>query len=133
MKKLILVLILLAATSVGFISSYAADDAKYDKNAIDENEINYAKTPLNKLGRGLVNTATCWAEIPAKAFEVSEQKDPFIGSTLGVLEGTATAVIRGATGLFDTFTFFMPPYDEPKMKPEYALQELDEREKSYLW
>jgi len=49
------------------------------------------------------------------------------------VEGTITAVIRGFTGIFDALTFFAPPYDQPLMEPEYAINRADEELEDYLW
>ena len=138
MRKLLVVMLLaiFAASLAGV--SLAQDcckckggDCLYGE--IDADTINYENTAVNKLGRGVINTATAWAEIPAEVAKVSRERDPLLGATLGVVEGTITGVIRGVSGLIDAFTFFMPPYDKPCMKPEYALTRADREFKEYLW
>ncbi|MDD2689194.1 MAG: exosortase system-associated protein, TIGR04073 family [Candidatus Omnitrophica bacterium] len=101
--------------------------------SIDNNNINYENSPVNKLGRGLINTATCWAEVPASVARVSEQTDPFVGTTLGAVEGVFTGILRGITGLFEAVTFVIPPYNKPIMEPEYALKSADDNLREYLW
>jgi len=96
------------------------------------NKVNYDNTALNKLGRGLINTGTCWMEIPTSIFKVSKEKDPLTGTTLGTAEGLVNGVLRGLTGIFDTVTFILPPYNKPLMNPEYVLQEADQATKDYL-
>lgn len=94
---------------------------QYAKHHIDTNNMSYERTPLNKFGRGLVNILTCMLEVPAEAYSVSQEKDPFVGCTLGVAEGFITAFLRALSGAFDVATFFIPPYNKPLMKPEYAF------------
>lgn len=95
---------------------------------IDTSDMRYEKSPLNKLGRGVINTVTCLAETPAGIYRVSKDKGEVVGVTLGFVEGLVTSFLRGASGIFDMVTFIIPPYDRPLMQPEYAL---DSFEKSY--
>ncbi|MBU1870308.1 MAG: exosortase system-associated protein, TIGR04073 family [Candidatus Omnitrophica bacterium] len=96
-------------------------------------EIDYAKTPLNKLGRGIVNTATCWTAYPDKFAELSKKHDPVVGVTLGLIEGTAKTIVRGFGGLFDILTCLIPPYDKPFIEPEYEAEAADSAMQDYLW
>lgn len=108
------------------------DTGNYDET-IETSEIKYTNSPVNKLGRGVVNTATCWAEIPAEIFAVSKDSDPVAGCTLGLAKGIFTGLLRGLTGIYDAVTFLIPPYNKPLMEPEYALQSVDQKQKEYLW
>jgi putative exosortase-associated protein (TIGR04073 family) len=131
MKRLAGVFVLLLALSI-YIGAYA-EEASDDGAWVDSRTIDYTNSAVNKLGRGIINTATCWAEIPGQIAEVSRKQDPVIGWTLGLVEGTCTALVRGVTGIVDILTFAAPPYDKPNMKPEYALTSADEKIKKYLW
>ena len=135
MKKGLIVCVLLLLVTmlagVGPIPVFASDEDLLFE--FDTADINYQNTPLNKLGRGVINTASCWAEVPGEMCRVSNQSDPSIGLTLGLAQGVINGVLRGATGLFDTFTCLFPPYNKPEMKPEYALQSADKSFKEYLW
>ena len=102
-----------------------------DQGSFDTDRINYTKSPLNKLGRGALNTGTCFLEIPAGIYQVSQCKGPICGWTLGMAQGFVTTLLRGATGLFDVLTFAIPPYNKPILKPEYAWQNLVEKEQAY--
>ena len=53
---------------------------KDNPRAFDTDKINFEKTPINKLGRGVINLATCWAEVIAECFYVSMEKDPMAAS-----------------------------------------------------
>jgi putative exosortase-associated protein (TIGR04073 family) len=127
----VLVLLLLMAAGTGVRVVYAQDeDTAF---SLDTENFDYQNTPVNKLGRGIVNTASCWAEIPGEIARVSKQSDPVIGFTLGLAQGTINTIIRGAVGIFDMLTFLVPPYNKPEMKPEYALQSADKNISDYLW
>jgi len=93
---------------------------------VDTSDMRYEKSPLNKLGRGLINTVTCLAETPAGIYRVSKEKGEIVGITLGFVEGLFTSALRGASGIFDMATCIIPPYDKPLMKPEYALDSFGE-------
>jgi putative exosortase-associated protein (TIGR04073 family) len=93
-----------------------------DVFAMDSRATTVAKTPLNKLLRGLVNCLTFLVEIPASICDVSRTKGTWAGCTLGVADGLFTSLLRLGTGVFDTATFLIPPYDKPLLKPEYAVE-----------
>jgi putative exosortase-associated protein (TIGR04073 family) len=137
MKKLLLSFsILLFVLSVSYAAPAAQKKSvpKEVKTSVLQTEsIQYEKSPLNKLARGVMNTATFWAEIPASVCSVSKEKDPLSGFTLGAVQGTFNAVLRGITGMFDALTFVIPPYDKPLMEPEYSFKAADEQIKEYLW
>lgn len=114
------------------IYAYEYDYDAYTGEAIKD-DISYKNTPINKLGRGTINTATCWAEVPARVFKVSNKYDPLTGLTLGTVEGVFSGIFRGLTGIFDAVTFLIPPYNKPVMQPEYALARLDGEIEDYLW
>lgn len=130
MKKTILICFVLIFTA-SLVSVYAGDGGY--KGAIKEEDFDYTKSPANKLGRGLVNTATCWTEIPGEMARISNKTDPLVGGTVGLLQGTFLALVRGVTGLYDTLTFVIPPYDKPVMEPEYGIKKADKEFKEYLW
>jgi putative exosortase-associated protein (TIGR04073 family) len=92
-----------------------------DSFAMDTRLMTLAKTPVNKLIRGLVNSLTFLVEIPASIFDVTKRKGGLAGATLGVADGFFTSFMRLGTGLFDLVTFPIPPYDKPLLKPEYAI------------
>lgn len=117
------------------VANVYAEEASVAQNstssAIDTSNMKYERYPLNKLGRGLVNTLTCWIEVPAQVLKVSGDRDPFIGCTLGLAEGFCTALMRGVTGVFDVATFIVPPYNRPLMRPEYAITSFEDKYHEY--
>jgi putative exosortase-associated protein (TIGR04073 family) len=91
----------------------------------------YDKSPINKLGRGLLNTVTFFNEVPAGFFTVSAEKDEIAGWTIGLVDGVATSLLRLFSGVFDTVTFILPPYNKPLMTPEYSWQSLEQSRHRY--
>ncbi|MBM3250397.1 MAG: exosortase system-associated protein, TIGR04073 family [Candidatus Omnitrophica bacterium] len=121
----LLVLCLLAGKASGQQDSGEEKEAPR-ATLVDTADPHYDKTPINKLARGAINIATCWEEIPADVFRVSKEKNDIAAYTLGVAEGTTTALIRALSGVFDVVTFILPPYNKPLMQPEYASESLEE-------
>jgi putative exosortase-associated protein (TIGR04073 family) len=134
-KKIVVTLAgIVACLCVSVCASYGQDAQEQrceTQPFIDTQHIKYQRTPVNKLGRGAVNTITCWMEVPAEMYRVSKEKNVFVGTTLGFLEGICTSVLRLGTGLADMVTFFAPPYDKPFMEPEYAFDDVKQRSEEY--
>ena len=125
--KLLVIISMLVLTCAYGEEAKKSDTAKENCAAkIDTSDMRYEKSPLNKLGRGVINTVTCLAETPAGIYRVSKDKGEVVGLTLGFVEGLFTSVLRGASGIFDMVTFVIPPYNKPLMKPEYALDSFSE-------
>ncbi|OIO37500.1 MAG: hypothetical protein AUJ75_04130 [Candidatus Omnitrophica bacterium CG1_02_49_10] len=85
----------------------------------------YAQDPVKKLGRGIVNVATGWIELPKNIYETSVEFNPFAGVTLGTAKGVGMTIVRTGAGLFDvvTFPFPIPEGYEPLLEPEFAFGE----------
>jgi len=135
---LILTFVLSLAFNTGVQADYEGDDYIemgdiHRIRVVDADKISYSEKAINKLDRGVINGATFWLEIPAEVAKVSKEQNPFMGATVGVVHGTITSVVRAGSALFDIFTFCVPPYDKPVMKPEYALNRADEKIKEFLW
>lgn len=80
---------------------------------------------LTKLGRGLSNIMLGWAEIPVTFDKKLKQGKP-LGYLLGVVPvlGTARAVMRTTTGVFEAVTFPFSDRDvnyEPVLEPEFLF------------
>ena len=80
---------------------------------------------LTKLGRGLSNVFLGWAEIPL-TFDRNLKKGKPFAYLFGVAPvlGTARAVIRTGTGVFEVVTFPFSDRDvnyEPILEPEYIF------------
>jgi len=89
---------------VGFQYAYAEEDA------------------FHKLGRGLINTASGWLEIPKNIHEVSVESNPLAGASYGTIKGTGLALVRTGVGVYDSATFVFPKY-EPILEPRYVFSE----------
>ena len=70
-----------------------------------------------KLGAGLLNTATGWVEPVKTPIAISKKEGLGLGLTLGPVMGVVNTVGRTACGLFDVVTFVLPtkPLVEPHM------------------
>lgn len=141
-KNFILILILLSVISLFFNTNVQADyegDEYIDFGEIkrlpvvDLDKIPYKQKAINKLNRGVVNSATFWLEIPAEVAKVSNEQNPLMGVTVGAVHGLVASVVRAGSAAFDTVTFFIPPFDKPVVKPEYALNRADREMKELFW
>lgn len=82
-----------------------------------------AKKQLTKLGRGLANVLSGWAEIPKEIYDRSKDSE-----TLGAIVftapvvGVAKAFGRTAVGVFEVVTFFLPVPEDygPIVEPEFV-------------
>ncbi|MFA5156978.1 MAG: exosortase system-associated protein, TIGR04073 family [Candidatus Omnitrophota bacterium] len=120
MKKLVVILCAAAMLACALTAGVFADDT-IPANNLDTRTMTVERTPINKLVRGVVNCLTFFVEFPASICDVGKRKGLLAGCTLGVADGLVTSVARLGTGLFDTVTFVIPPYDKPLLKPEYAI------------
>jgi len=75
---------------------------------------------LTKLGRGLSNIMLGWAEIPV-TFDTKLKQGRPLGYLLGVVPvlGTARALIRTSTGVFEVVTF---PFTDRAVNYEAVLE-----------
>ena len=88
--------------------------------------------PGDKLERGLINCFTGWIEIPKHAMHMKDDAgNPVSGALYGTLYGAGQAVARTGYGALDTMTFFMPDYDRPAMKAQYAWSDWDREQEQY--
>ncbi|MFQ5457518.1 MAG: exosortase system-associated protein, TIGR04073 family [Myxococcota bacterium] len=85
----------------------------------DPNDGNGTKI-MKKLGRGLVNDLTFWAELPLAWVDYFDQRDPFTAIVFGTADGIVKAADRGWGGLYETVFFAVPSprYYKPALDPE---------------
>lgn len=74
-----------------------------------------------KLKRGALNLLTCWLEVPRQIKAVTLENDPIAGITVGTAKGIGFTVARAVVGVFDLVTFYLRPYNEPIMEPDFAI------------
>ncbi|MFH1771279.1 MAG: exosortase system-associated protein, TIGR04073 family [Candidatus Omnitrophota bacterium] len=79
-------------------------------------------SPVTKFGRGVVNGATCWIEVPKQIYLTSLEYDPLVGITFGAVKGSCYAVLRAASAGYDTAFFLLPPYDKAVLMPEFVFE-----------
>jgi putative exosortase-associated protein (TIGR04073 family) len=80
---------------------------------------------LTKLGRGLSNVMLGWAEIPVTFYNKVNEGKP-LGYLVGVVPvlGTARALIRTTTGVYEMVTFNYSDLEvnfDPILEPEYIF------------
>lgn len=113
---------LLLATVMLAVSAPAAHAAAQDESR------SYASTAGEKLGIGIINTATGWVEIP-KTMIVTTHKDGIaMGLSGGLIKGVAHTLGRTALGVVDLATFVIPT--KPMVQPKVVWQDFD-KETSY--
>ncbi|MDD4907763.1 MAG: exosortase system-associated protein, TIGR04073 family [Candidatus Omnitrophica bacterium] len=83
----------------------------------------YAGDPIRKLGRGVANIATGWAEIPAEIFRESDREGDVAGMFAAPFKGIAKAIGRTAVGAYEIVTFIipLPRFYEPVIEPEFIF------------
>jgi len=74
---------------------------------------------VRKLGRGLVNVATGWFELPMQLGAGMSEAEGIEGLFFGFGKGLVWALLREGAGVYETVTFLIPlPADyEPLMTP----------------
>lgn len=68
----------------------------------------YGANVGEKLGRGLVNVATGWVEIPKNIVNTSQDSNVGIGVTWGLAKGIGHTIGRTLVGAGELATFFVP-------------------------
>ncbi len=89
----------------------------------------YPDKVMDKLGNGLANAVTGFAEIPKTITIVGNRDGVVHGMTVGFLTGIANAVGRSLSGAFDIATFLIPT--SPFVKPAYIWDDFN-RETTFV-
>ena len=94
---------------------YADDGGTYEERS-DVDRYQFRQ----KLRRGITNLAAGWMEIPLKTVgEITfGRRSPLENMVVGLLVGTTRGLERTLFGVWETGTFYLPPYDAI-LKPEY--------------
>lgn len=82
-----------------------------------------AKDPFTKLGRGLINLATGWVELPIRIAEGLEDEQGFWQPIAGFADGIGKAFQRTLYGAWDTLSFPFPPYNRPLLDPDVLTRD----------
>lgn len=125
-------IMVLCVFSLAFTFLYA-QDTMMTVAPLNTDEMQFENNPVNKLGRGIINTASCWAEVIGRSAQVSKEKNLLLGLTVGVTEGVITGLVRGFTGIVDITTFLFPPYDQPLIEPEYNLKSVNDKLDNFIF
>ena len=77
-----------------------------------------------KLNRGVGNILTGWGEIPRQMIIAGKDRGGWAVLPVGIPAGALMTVVRTATGVFETGTFFIPINDSygPLMDPAFVWQ-----------
>lgn len=84
----------------------------------------YAKTPSDKLSRGVANVFSGFLEVPRTMGEEWKiSKNAAVGLFAGFFKGIVLGVVRTGSGLWDVLTFpiAVPKDYEPLYKPDYVF------------
>ena len=76
-----------------------------------------------KLGAGLVNTATGWLELAKSPIVISKNEGLGMGLTVGLAKGLVNTIGRTFWGVFDVVTFILPT--KPMIEPHLIWQDFD--------
>jgi putative exosortase-associated protein (TIGR04073 family) len=83
-----------------------------------------------KLNRGVFNVLTGWGEIPRQMIISGKDRGWWAVLPVGIPAGALMTVIRTATGVFETGSFFIPINDTygPLLDPAFVWQKQRESE-----
>lgn len=122
-----LLTLLMAILTIGALTLAPVSAQQVSAQSVASTELERENSDINKmfhkLGRGVVNVLTGWIEIPKQTAAEWRRTDPFTGTVLGVIKGSAFAVARTFVGFYEVISFPFPiPRDyQPLMEPEFVL------------
>jgi len=128
----ILYFVLFAGASWGqYDDPYAGEEGYTYEERSDVDRYQFRQ----KLRRGITNLGAGWMEIPLKTVgEITfGRRSPLENMVVGLFVGTTRGVERTLFGIWETGTFYLPPYD-PILKPEYpefSLQSISDEDRDY--
>ena len=71
----------------------------------------YGEKAGGMLGRGLLNAATCFVDMPVGAVNGAKKTKPeFLGGVGGFAAGAVCTIFRAASGVLDVATFWIPGF-----------------------
>ena len=116
MKKLVALIIII---SLGFCGA---------SHAVVETVEKATDGPIEKLGRGVANVATCPLELIKGMDDAKQESGLFAAVTWGILQGTFNIVKRAVVGVYEVVTFPIPlPRDYAPIltDPEFFWEDKD--------
>lgn len=96
-----------------------ANDYRTIENAGPQEVVDAMAT---KVARGVANTTTGWLEFPKQIYTTSRDDGIAKGIFIGPMKGLGMTLVRTASGLLETLTFFVPypGFYDPYFDPAYV-------------
>ena len=118
-KQMIIKTVIVVLTAALLFQTVPAGAQLYDPDK-DLPKATGLEKSLTKLGRGLSNVLLGWAEIPV-TFDKKYKEGKPLGYLIGVVPvlGTARALMRTGTGVFEMVTF---PFSDKEVNFEAVLE-----------
>ena len=115
--RLWVVVAMIAVCGVSATPALAADHSD------PSSQILYHGGMVRKLGRGLANLMTGWAELPLNMQRTAANDGQVAGLSLGLVRGLGYTVLRELAGGYETVTFILPNANKlgysPVLEPEF--------------
>jgi len=71
----------------------------------------YGKKFAGMLGRGLINAASCFVDIPVHIVRETQEGPPLVGTLTGIGSGAACTVLRAGSGIIDVAGSWVPGFN----------------------
>ncbi|MBU5635420.1 exosortase system-associated protein, TIGR04073 family [Geomonas sp. Red69] len=119
-KRFVFLAILALALVLTAEKGHAADTRTVDTASPQE----VVDGMANKLVRGVANIATGWLELPKQIYLTCKEEGAAKCVTVGPIKGIGMTLVRTASGVGETATFFLayPGFYDPYLDPAYAWQ-----------
>ncbi|QWV99818.1 exosortase system-associated protein, TIGR04073 family [Geomonas nitrogeniifigens] len=119
-KRFVFLAILALALVLAAEKGHAADTRTVDTASPQE----VVDGMANKLVRGVANIATGWLELPKQIYLTCKEEGAAKCVTVGPIKGIGMTLVRTASGVGETATFFLayPGFYDPYLDPAYAWQ-----------
>lgn len=80
----------------------------------------YGEKAGGMLGRGILNAATCFVDIPVQTVNGAKEGRPeFLGAVGGFAKGAVCTVLRAASGVIDVAGFWVPGFNGVPVSRNY--------------
>ena len=114
--RFFIILLLVVSASVSRAETVAGHDLSSAEGLVQDMSL--------KLNRGVFNVLTGWGEIPRQMIIAGKDRGGWAVLPVGIPAGALMTVVRTATGVFETGTFFIPINDSygPLMDPAFVWQ-----------
>jgi putative exosortase-associated protein (TIGR04073 family) len=121
-RSLLMTILILALCTIGTERQlFAANSTQAVEDASPQEVVDGM---ANKIARGVANVATGWLEIPKQIYITCKEEGYAKGLTVGPIKGLGMTLVRTASGLGETVTFFIPypGFYDPFFDPSYVWQ-----------